>query len=300
VPTYYEATWKQPSGEQLPVALYPREQSAVFPEINNAQLMIDLDADGIYKAKDPTIEKVNASKPFRIGGVTYEATSDPAANELVLTPCNKEATELQPLRVGAKAPDFTAEDFEGKKVRLSDFRGKFVYFDVWATWCGPCRGEIPNIQKAHDKYGKDAVVIGVSVDSSKDTAVEFAKKEKMTYTQLWQGGDFQSDVCKLYQINGIPSTYLVDPDGNLAALNLRGEDIEKALAMAAKINEPEGRAFFEEKKEMGHLLAQVENLQSLGREEQAVKMLKEFLSAHPDSPNAESVERWLGFLQDEQ
>jgi peroxiredoxin len=264
-----------------------------------ARLMLDLDDNGIYRSKDPSSEKVDASKPFRIHGVTYHASADSNASELVLTPVNAEAMELQGMRVGAKSPEFTAEDYDGKKVRLADYRGKFVFFDVWATWCGPCRGEIPNIQKAYDKYGKDVAIFGVSIDGAKDTAVQFTRKEKMTYPQLWQANEFQSEICKLYQVEGIPSTFLVDPDGNLAATELRGEEIGKALEMASKFKEPEGRAFFDEKKELGRLMAQVSNLQTLGREEQAVKILKDFLAAHPTSPNRESVERWLSYIEED-
>jgi len=87
--------------------------------------------------------------------------------------------------------------------------------------------------------------------------------------------------------------------GNLAGISIRGEEIEKPLEMAAKYDQPEAKQFFRQKPEMGKLMAQVENLQSLGKDDTAIRILKEYLVANPNSQSTDAVERWLDYLQEE-
>lgn len=118
-----------------------------------------------------------------------------------------------------QAPNFTATDVNGKNVSLSDFKGKVVVVDVWATWCGPCKRELPHLKKITQDYqGKNVVFIGVSVDEPKDLEKwkQFIKDEKLTGVQIFAGG-FKSEVAQLYKIQTIPRFMVFDQRGNIVS-----------------------------------------------------------------------------------
>jgi len=111
----------------------------------------------------------------------------------------------------AQAPDFTVVDLNGQKLRLSDFRGKRVLLNFWATWCPPCRAELPQIQAAHVKYGKDGfVVLGVDFGESKEQVSKFAKENGLTYLLTL---DETGEALTAYNVRGIPATFFIDRQG---------------------------------------------------------------------------------------
>ena len=124
---------------------------------------------------------------------------------------------------GASAPDFTLEDTKGKKHSLKDFRGKYVLIDFWASWCGPCKAEMPNIKEVYDKYKKKGLqVISISSDADKGKWLKAIKHENMTWLQLCTGN---SSVMKDYGVSGIPHIFLINKKGEIIASGLRGKDI---------------------------------------------------------------------------
>ncbi|MFV0522468.1 MAG: redoxin domain-containing protein [Mangrovibacterium sp.] len=131
---------------------------------------------------------------------------------------------------GKEAPDFTLNTPDGKEVSLKDFRGKYVLVDFWASWCGPCRGENPNVVKAYNKYkGKNFDILGVSLDKDKAKWEEAIKKDGLTWTQVSDLNAWESSVVKLYGVGAIPASFLIDPDGKIIAKDLRGEELDKKL-----------------------------------------------------------------------
>lgn len=129
-------------------------------------------------------------------------------------------TKLYDTRAGGIAADFTYPDVNGKMVSLSDFKGKVVLVDVWATWCGPCRGEIPHLKKLEEEmHGKDIVFLGVSVDEAKDKQkwLDFIEKEDLKGIQLLASG--WSKITKDYKINGIPRFMIFDRNGNIVSVD---------------------------------------------------------------------------------
>lgn len=127
-------------------------------------------------------------------------------------------TALYDSAPGNEAADFTYPDVNGKNVSLSDFKGKVVLVDVWATWCSPCRGEIPHLKKLErDMHGKDVVFLGVSVDEAKDKQkwLDFIDQEKLGGIQLHASG--WSKITKDYKIKGIPRFMLFDKNGNIVS-----------------------------------------------------------------------------------
>ncbi|MCK4417036.1 MAG: TlpA family protein disulfide reductase [Candidatus Latescibacteria bacterium] len=128
---------------------------------------------------------------------------------LILSSCGKEKKQGQAAETAKRAPDFSATDLEGKKVSLSDFRGKVVLLDFWATWCPPCREEIPELQKIFDEYkDKGLVIIGASSESSEKIR-QFKQKMGISYPLL----KVATKVFSAYQVRGIPTTYIIDKKG---------------------------------------------------------------------------------------
>ena len=143
----------------------------------------------------------------------------------LVTPSLKEraeavGTKLYDTKPGGRAADFTYPDTGGKMVSLSDFKGKVVLVDVWATWCGPCRQQIPYLKKLEEElHGEDIVFLGVSVDESKDKQkwLDFIEKEDLKGVQLLAGG--WSKITKDYKINGIPRFMVFDKQGNIVSVD---------------------------------------------------------------------------------
>ncbi|GAO43008.1 TlpA disulfide reductase family protein [Flavihumibacter petaseus] len=135
--------------------------------------------------------------------------------------------------VGAYALDFTQNDTLDQPVSLSSFKGKYVLLDFWASWCGPCRRENPNVVKAYEKYkDKQFTVLGVSLDQpgKKDAWLKAIHQDGLTWTHVSDLKFWNNEVAKLYGIQAIPQNLLLDPQGKIVAKNIRGEELQQKLA----------------------------------------------------------------------
>ena len=142
-------------------------------------------------------------------------------------------TDLTTLTIGSPFPDFNETDIAGKPVSVANHKGKIVLVDFWATWCGPCVAELPNVLKAYEKHhGKGFEIIGISLDSDKGKLTDFIKAKNMTWQQFFDGQGWKNKLAQKYNVNSIPATYLVNKEGKLIGKNLRGEALEKAVAKA--------------------------------------------------------------------
>jgi len=125
---------------------------------------------------------------------------------------------------------FTSVD--GQSIDLSKMRGKVVLVDFWATWCPPCRGEVPNVVAAYQKYhDKGFEIVGISLDQDKDALVAFTKENGMVWPQYFDGKGWDNDISKGFGIQSIPTMWLVGKDGKLITTNAR-EDLAGQVGKA--------------------------------------------------------------------
>lgn len=147
--------------------------------------------------------------------------------------------KFKALNVGQTAPEFSAPDAQGNMVNLRDIRGKVTIIDFWASWCGPCRRENPNVVKTYQKYhDKGLEIIGVSLDraNQKDKWLQAIADDKLDWHHVSHLNYFNDPVAKLYNIQSIPATYILDASGTIVAKNLRGEALEKKISELLDLN----------------------------------------------------------------
>ncbi|OXA79083.1 Thiol-disulfide isomerase or thioredoxin [Flavobacterium aquidurense] len=203
-------------------------------EMSNYFMYIHINAEGpakrfdmteaITHITDPTLKDVylrDAIATSRMKIEEYENIA-PAIKPYMISDASKsflvEYEKVLHKSVGQKGLEFSYNDINNKPVSFSDFKGKYVYIDLWATWCGPCKAEIPYMKKIEEEYhDKNIVFVSLSLDKAKDNQKwkDFVKKEQLQGIQLMADKDFSSDVAKNYEVNSIPRFLLFDPKGNI-------------------------------------------------------------------------------------
>lgn len=210
--------------------------------LNFGLLGVDGDGDGevyldslspeLAKADDETIV-------FRAGQTFVSTKKVDFEKNLILMREHKAADYKRvDLKVGAVLPDFNFTDFQGKKRKLSEFRGKYLLIDIWGLWCGPCLREMPYLKAAYDRYkSRNFEILGLNTDT--DYTTESVNQNLQKNGIFWTQAEIKSikDVLKAYRVHSFPTTILLDPDGKIISLNqtdkgqldLRGRDLLKSL-----------------------------------------------------------------------
>lgn len=149
---------------------------------------------------------------------------------LILAFCCSLATYAQ-VNTGTQAPDFTLKDLNNTAVKLSDFRGKVVLVDFWASWCGPCRRSNPKMVRLYEKFkDRGLIIIGVSIDEKKASWKAAVKKDQLPYIQLNDPAGWQSPTAEKYGVEAIPATFLIDAKGIIRAIDAEGTELEQKIS----------------------------------------------------------------------
>ncbi len=231
------------------VALVDQNLDAKFDQFEHEEdeaakvtVLIDRNEDGKF---DFEKEAYDAAKPLRIFGGQYKVrTIDPKGTRLTLRKSAGKKFQgsgsAADLKVGAPAIEFDADTLNGSVSFPDDYKGKIVLLDFWATWCPPCREEVPNIVKVYEQFhGRGLEILGVSLDRPNKTQEikDFMSEFGMTWDQIYDGKYWKAEIAQLYGIDSIPRAFLVDGDtGLILAMGdeLRGAGLQEAVMKALK------------------------------------------------------------------
>ncbi len=178
----------------------------------------------------------NAGDMFRQLKQDFPQTTRAQAADKILASMDLQAAaeKIQAgLSEGSVFPDFNVKDLDGKPLSVSGEKGKVVMLDFWATWCPPCRAELPNVIATYEKHHAQGFeIIGISLDQDRDKLTSFIKEKGMAWPQYFDGQGWQNKLAMRYGVQSIPMTYLLDKDGKIIGSELRGEELEAAVAKA--------------------------------------------------------------------
>ncbi len=232
--------------EQLQVALLPTAMGgrhALFSHPANA-LVVDLNQDGTLDGRPMrSAERFRLDSPFIFKGRGFKVTETSCDGhrlqiaEVDPRQVRSQQRQQRGLALGEPAPDFNLESINGDMVRLDSYRGKVVLLDFWATWCGPCRVEMPHVKAAYERYHAQGFeIIGISLDTNTAVVERYAKANGLQWPQILQARGVMTPLKQNYGVRSIPAAFLIGRDGELLSTRLRGERLldEVRAAIAAK------------------------------------------------------------------
>ena len=225
--SYYEAMSANDAG-----AIKQIQLDAMELERNQADAVKEtISSMGNSFATLAAIGLLNTKNEFQFIDKLAENLNETYPDNKMIIQLKQQLDEMRALSMGQIAPDFELPTPDGEMIKLSSLRGKYVMIDFWAAWCKPCREENPNVVRLYEAYkDKGFDILGVSLDRTKEAWVEAIAQDGLSWTQVSDLAYFNSVAASLYQIEAIPATYLLDPDGKIIGKDLRGPSLESKLA----------------------------------------------------------------------
>lgn len=213
-----------------------------IPELQNKYIVQKVKSNELIKTKIRSmgnsiaailsLQFLNPEKEFSFFEEIAEKFKTNLANSSYTKNLIAQVAELKKVAIGSPAPEISLPDPNNNIITLSSFKGKYVMIDFWAAWCRPCRQENPNIVRLFNQYNsKGFEILGVSLDRKKESWIKAIADDGLIWSQVSDLQYFNSKAAVAYNISSIPATYLIDPNGNILAKNLRGTTLE------AKLNE---------------------------------------------------------------
>ena len=193
---------------------------------------VDVDADGTIYGDADGHEHFAIDEAFTLGERSFQLAQVSPAGSWVRLEQTEYVPPKLPLTPGHPAPDFTFTTLrDGRRLSLSDFQGKVVLLDFWATWCEPCMAELPNVKEIYKKYhDRGFEIIGISLDTSESALRSELQKQGITWPQYYDGKGWDNQIAALYRVFAIPATFLLDREGIIRYRDLRGQELADKVA----------------------------------------------------------------------
>ena len=205
--------------------------------------VVDVDGDGVLHGDEGEHEVFSLEEPFTIGETSFRlAEVSPDGSTVRVVPTEYVPPKV-PLYIGAEAPDFSFESLQGEEISLSQYRGKVVLLDFWASWCLPCVVAMPKMKSLYEAYHDEGLeIIGINLDLSREQALDFVQHFELPWPQYWDGKGYDSELAVLFRVKAIPMLYLIDQQGIIRGkwLGLAEEEVKSTIEELLGLDLEEG------------------------------------------------------------